>query len=103
VREGRPSPRARGLQVDLWLTRRVRRLAVRLLREAAQILGLESYPFPMLEAARRLRIEDDDVVRATRLAREAIGEDRDEHQLIAAADLLEGGWWPQRTSRRRRR
>jgi len=64
-------------------------LAAELLLKAKEILLHESYPFPVLEAARRLKIDQASVAfSAAAEAREIIGRERNEKNLTAAADLL---------------
>lgn len=66
------------------------RVAARVLRTARSLLTEEETPFPVLEAARREGVRTDSptwVLIAQ--ARAAVGGERDEHQLEAAAVLVE--------------
>ena len=76
---------------------RDRRTAARVLRTAHRILLHEEDPFPVLEAARRVGVNTNNDNPAWALvtqARETVGGQRDEHQLTAAAALVERAWSP---------
>ena len=69
---------------------RDRQSAARLLRSAQHILIEGGDPFPALEAARRAGVRTNSPIWALiAQAREAVGGRRDEHQLEAAAILIE--------------
>lgn len=72
-----------------------RRDAVQILRTAKDILLTEESPFPVLEAARRVKVRTD--TRAWELvtqARAVSGCQRDAQQLQGARELIERGWSP---------
>lgn len=69
---------------------KIRRDAARLLRVALDLLKKENDPFSVLAAARQTGISvGTPAWDLAHYAREAIGGDRDEHQLSAAMNLLE--------------
>jgi DNA-binding CsgD family transcriptional regulator len=70
-------------------------VAADLLRSAASILAQEGYPFPMLEAARRLQVRRASSTYAlASAALDHVGGERTEVKLLQAAHAVASGWRP---------